>query len=204
MKTIIQQGWLLVRISVSRSAEYTIVTARQIWAHASLLAILAFPTSAFAVSAIDEATRIYKSGDAERALQVLDQEIAVNPKDAQARFLRSAWLAQQNRTEDAIATLVRMTEDFPELPEPYNNLGVLYAKKGDYERAKDALQMAIFARPDYAVAYENLADIYTRLAAQYYERAISLDKNLASARGKLESLRASEAPVSSRSATTIP
>lgn len=176
------------------------MTPRLLWAYASLLAILALPGGALAASAIDEATRIYKAGDVNRAIQVLDQGIAANPKDAPARFLRSTWLAQQNRTDDAIAALVRMTEDFPELPEPYNNLGVLYAKKGDYERAKDALQMAIFARPDYAVAYENLADIYTRLAAQYYERAVSLDKTLASARGKLDALRASQSAASPKPA----
>ena len=58
-----------------------------------------------------------------------------------------------------------MLGDYPELPEPHNNLAVLYAQKGDYELARDELEAAIGAAPDYAIAYENLGDIYARLAA---------------------------------------
>ena len=32
--------------------------------------------------------------------------------------------------------------DYPQLPEPYNNLAVIYAQQGDYEKARDALQAA--------------------------------------------------------------
>jgi len=47
----------------------------------------------------------------------------------------------------------------PELPEPYNNLAVLYAARGDHDGARDALLRAISTHPSYATAHENLGDI---------------------------------------------
>jgi tetratricopeptide (TPR) repeat protein len=37
----------------------------------------------------------------------------------------------------------KLTDDYPELPEPYNNLAVLYAAAGQYDKARAALEMAI-------------------------------------------------------------
>ncbi|PJC02445.1 MAG: DUF4440 domain-containing protein, partial [Gallionellales bacterium CG_4_9_14_0_8_um_filter_59_50] len=71
------------------------------------------------------------------------------------------------------------------LPEPYNNLAVLYAGQGQYEKAKVALEMAIRTHPSYATAHENLGDIYAKMASQAYDRALQLDKSNADTRTKL-------------------
>jgi tetratricopeptide (TPR) repeat protein len=68
-----------------------------------------------------------------------------------------------------------LNEEYPELAEPYNNLAVLYAGQGDYDKARAALQAAVRSNPAYATAYENLGDVYLRLAARAYERAQALD-----------------------------
>ena len=47
------------------------------------------------------------------------------------------------KTNDAIMTFQSLTEDYPELPEPYNNLAVLYSSKGQFEKARVALELAI-------------------------------------------------------------
>jgi tetratricopeptide (TPR) repeat protein len=89
------------------------------------------------------------------------------------------------RTPEAIQVFTGLTEDFPELPEPYNNLAVLYASQGNYDKAKSALELAIHTHPSYATAHENLGDIYAQLASRAYDRALQLDKNNTTAQMKL-------------------
>src|SRR3546814_8685917 len=81
-------------------------------------------------------------------------------------------------------TLFR-SRDYPQLPEPYNNLAVLYAAQGDYDKARDALQAAIAKHPSYATAHENLGDIYAALAGAAYSKAATLDTADQAVRRKL-------------------
>jgi len=111
------------------------------------------------------------------ALNRVNQLIAQNPHDAKARFLKGLILAEQNKTTDAIAVMTGLTEDFPELPEPWNNLAVLYAAQGKYGQAQHALEMAIHTNPSYATANENLGDLYARMASQAYDKALQIDKS---------------------------
>lgn len=108
------------------------------------------------------------------ALTQLDARIQSNPRDVQAKFKRATVLARLNRDDDAIAAFTELTQAYPELPEPYNNLAALYAKKGHYEDARNALETAVKANPGYALAYDNLGDLYLRLASESYKRAQSL------------------------------
>ncbi|WP_459907787.1 tetratricopeptide repeat protein [Caballeronia sp. HLA56] len=108
------------------------------------------------------------------ALKQLDARIATNPTDVQAKFKRGTVLARLNRDDDAIVAFTELTQAYPELPEPYNNLAALYAKKGRYEEARAALETAVKANPGYALAYDNLGDLYLRLASESYKRAQSL------------------------------
>lgn len=108
------------------------------------------------------------------ALKQLDARIAGNPRDVQAKFKRATVLARLNRDDEAIAAFTELTQAYPELPEPYNNLAALYAKKGRYEDARAALETAVKANPGYALAYDNLGDLYLRLASESYKRAQSL------------------------------
>ena len=108
------------------------------------------------------------------ALTQLDERLKTNPRDVQAKFKRGTVLARLNRDNDAIAAFTELTQAYPELPEPYNNLAALYAKHGRYEEARAALETAIKANPNYALAYDNLGDLYLRLASESYKRAQSL------------------------------
>ena len=108
------------------------------------------------------------------ALTQLDARIAANPRDAQAQFKRATILAHLNRDDEAINAFIALTQTYPELPEPYNNLATLYAKHGRYTEAREALETAIKANPNYGLAYENLGDLYLRLADSAYQRAHDL------------------------------
>jgi tetratricopeptide (TPR) repeat protein len=109
------------------------------------------------------------------AVALLDKLSAERPREPQARFLKGVAQSDAGKTDDAIATYRGVIAEYPELPEPHNNLAVLYAAKGEYALARGELETAIGVAPDYLVAYENLGDVYARLAVQNYERAIARD-----------------------------
>lgn len=136
-------------------------------------------------SDIQEINQQFRKGDLAGALDNANRYLAKNPKDAQARFLKGLILADQGKTNDAIGLFTALTEDYPELPEPYNNLAVLYASQGKYEAAKDSLEKAIRTHPSYATAHENLGDIYAKMASLAYDKALALDSRNTAAQTKL-------------------
>lgn len=150
-------------------------------------AVLATP--AMAATVAQDAQALINSGQAGEALSKLDSHLSSRPEDAEARFTRGLALVKLNRTKDAIRAFADLTRDYPQLPEPYNNLAVLYAGQGDYEKARDALKAAVSRHPGYAVAHENLGDIYTALASAAYAKTIALDSGNRTAAGKLATLK---------------
>lgn len=153
---------------------------------AAVTVFLAVP--AFADDMAD-VTRLLKAGQTAEALAKTDGFLAKHPRDAQMRFLKGVILTEQNKSAEAIAIFTKLTEDFPELPEPYNNLAVLYASSGQYEKARVALDAAIRTNPAYATAYENLGDVHAKLASQAYDKALQLDSANSAAKTKLTLLR---------------
>jgi tetratricopeptide (TPR) repeat protein len=150
-------------------------------------ALIAASTGAWSAPADDlkEAQKLYSQGKVQPAMDKVDAVLKAQPKDPQARFLKGLLLTEQKKTADAIAVFTSLTEDYPELPEPYNNLAVLYAQQGNYDKAKAALELAIHTHPSYATAHENLGDVYAQLASRAYDRALQLDKNNTAAQVKL-------------------
>jgi Flp pilus assembly protein TadD len=128
----------------------------------------------------------FRKGELTAALDHANRYLAGKPKDAQARFLKGLILGDLGKTNAAIDVLKALTEDYPELPEPYNNLAVLYASQGRYEAARDALEMAIRSHPDYATAHENLGDIYAKMAAIEYGKVLALDNGNQAAQIRLK------------------
>lgn len=145
---------------------------------------LLLPTSIRADD-FQEARRLFQQGSYSQALERVDAVLVKQPKDARARFLRGLIFTEQSRFPEAIRVFTALTEDYPELPEPYNNLAVIYASQGQDEKARQALEMAIRTHPTYATAHENLGDIYAKMARQAYDKALQLDASNASAKAKL-------------------
>ena len=160
--------------------------------------------SAFAgTTEVQEINKQFRQGDLTGALQGANSYLSKNPKDAQARFLKGLILAEQGKSDDAIQTFTALTEDFPELPEPYNNLAVLYAAQNKFDDAKSALEMAIRSHPNYATAHENLGDIYAKMASIAYEKASQLDASNASVKTKLATLKDIVTPQARRTTKAV-
>jgi tetratricopeptide (TPR) repeat protein len=149
---------------------------------------LALATPAFA-DEIQDINKLLKAGQQAQALERVNQYLAQKPRDAQGRFLKGLILTEQNKIPEAIDVFSKLSQDYPELPEPYNNLAVLYASQGQYEKARQQLEMSIRTHPSYATAYENLGDVYTKLASQAYDRALALDSSNSAAQNKLSLIR---------------
>ncbi|VFM98084.1 MAG: Flp pilus assembly protein TadD, contains TPR repeats [Candidatus Kentron sp. G] len=130
-----------------------------------------------------------ESGNYQEAIEKVNEYLRENPGDAEGRFLKGIIFSDQKRFEEAIEVFVGITNDFPQLPEPYNNLAVLYASRGNYQKARDALLVAIKTHPSYATAHENLGDIYAMMATEAYNKALEIDKGNESAKIKLGMIR---------------
>jgi len=132
-----------------------------------------------------DVNQLVRSGKLAEALTKADQYLVSKPRDPQMRFLKGVIQTESGKPTDAIGTFVKLTEDYPELPEPYNNLAVLYASQGQYDKARAALEMAIRTNPSYATAHENLGDVYAKLASQAYSKALQLDSSNTGVQPKL-------------------
>ena len=150
--------------------------------------LLCFSLSSHA-DEIQDISKLFKQGQYEQASGRINTYLASKPKDAQARFLKGLILTEQGKANDAIRVFTDLTEDYPELPEPYNNLAVLYASQAQYDKARVSLEMAIRTHPSYATAHENLGDIYAKMASQAYDRALQLDRSNASTQTKLSLIK---------------
>lgn len=153
------------------------------------LSVGASTQSAAQNSDLQEINRLQKAGQSQQALDKVNVYLTTKPKDAVGRFIRGLAQAELGKTNDAIATFQSLTEDYPELPEPYNNLAVLYSSKGQFEKARVALELAIQTHPSYSTAHENLGDIYAKLASQAYDKALQLDKGNGTVATKLNLVR---------------
>ena len=149
---------------------------------------IGFASPSFADN-LPEVQRLIKQGQYPQAMEKVDAYLSSRPKDAQGRFLKGLIYTEMNKPAEAIGVFTKLSEDYPELPEPYNNLAVLYAQQKQYDKARTALEMAIRTHPSYAIAYENLGDVYAKLASQAYDKALQLDNSNSTTQNKLALIR---------------
>ena len=97
--------------------------------------------------------------------------MAAQPRDAQLRFLLGVALMDLGRDTEALAHFTRMAQDYPELPDPYNNIALLQARAGRLEAARQALETALRNDPSHRAARLNLGQVHLMLAVQAWELA---------------------------------
>lgn len=150
--------------------------------------IITFAAAAVQVSAdtvSDQIENLIKEGRLSQALSLADKQLASDSDDVNYLFLKGLILTKQDKLDSAKAIFIKLTTEHPELPEPFNNLAVIYAAQGDFTSARQALQKAINTHPAYATAHENLGDIYAKMASRAYNQALELDQDNTTAREKL-------------------
>ena len=165
--------------------ELTVILGRALTAAVLMLAAAAHAAD----DPLKNVKQLLNQGQYEKALPRLNSFLKEHPDHAEARFLKGLALAEEGRSDEAEEVFLRLTGDYPDLPEPHNNLAVLYAAKGDYAHARDSLLLAINHHPSYATAHENLGDIYARMAGIAYGKALEIDADNQTARVKLAMVR---------------
>lgn len=153
-----------------KNARPTIFATLRFLTLATALAV----TSAYA-DEYGDVSQLLRANKFPEAMGKADAYLSAKPGDPQMRFLKGVIQRNSGKQSDAIVTFTKLTEDYPELPEPYNNLAVLYASQSQFDKARAALEMAIRTNPSYATAHENLGDVYARLASEAYNKALNLD-----------------------------
>lgn len=135
---------------------------------------------------LDTIQRLAGQGEYADALGYLDERIEADGNDIQSRFLKGLVLMGQGDTQAAREAFQEVARLFPRLPESYNNLAVIYAEVGEYEKARQALLSAAANAPEYAPVRANLGDLYSKLAADAYRNALDLDPDDAASQAKLK------------------
>lgn len=152
-----------------------------------LCGLSALPLAARA-DVYDDVERQLRNGQLERAEQQGQKHLQAHPQDPQMRLLISRIQDARGQSTLARETLQALVQEFPELPEPHNNLAVLLAREGRLPEAIDSLQRALQARPDYTQALENLGDLHLSLARDAYGRAGRTATPSASAQRKAQAI----------------
>ena len=136
----------------------------------------------------NDVRKLLRQAKYEQALLLVNKGLVTNPRDPQMRFWQGYIYEQMGQPDLALQVYLALSQEYPELAEPHNNLGALYAAKGDYQRAKASIEAALRANPQYAIAQENMGDVLLHLAQQAYERALALDPKQRGLVQKLERL----------------
>lgn len=144
------------------------------FAHHSLIALagMALLVSTAALGGSAAIQTLIDQGKNQKALSAANTYLGNNSGDSDARFLRGIALARLGKTSQAADVFSKLARENPEVPEYANNLAVLYAQQGEYEKARRWLEAAMSTHPAYATAHRNLGDVYTALAAQAYSKAL--------------------------------
>lgn len=163
-----------------------------------IILITAALTMSSAFATLEDAQRLFEQGRHNEALAEVEQLLAAQAGvadssqaqgvNAKTRFLKGLIYADKGDKDRAVEVFAGLTQDFPELPEPWNNLAVLFAESGEFDKARESLLAAIQTHPSYSTAHENLGDLYARMAGMAYDRALEQDDANESARLKLSAV----------------
>lgn len=137
-------------------------------------------------------------GEAEAALERTRAAAAAQPRDAQLRFLQAVALMDLKRDAEALALFTQLSQDYPELPDPQNNIALLHARAGRLEQARQALETALRNDPSHRLSRTNLGQVYLMLAVQAWEQVAAVGPLEPALQRRLEAVRALLQPPAAR------
>jgi Tetratricopeptide repeat len=139
--------------------------------------------------ALADVSSLVTQGDLSGALQRVQRATAAQPQDVQLRFVQGVLLMDLQRNDEAFALFTLMTQQYPELPDPHNNLALLHVRAGRFEAARQALLAALRNDNSHRTARINLGQVYLLLAQQTWEQAAEQAPLDAAAQNKLDAVR---------------
>ena len=158
----------------------------------SLLALLAgcMVSLSTVAGTPDEVRALLARGDLASALLRAQAGVAARPADAQSRFVLGVVLMDMGRDSQALAVFTELTQAYPELPDPMNNIALLQARAGQLEAARQSLETALRNDPAHRAARVNLGQVHLMLAAQAWSQAHAAMPADTALLQKLQSVRA--------------
>jgi Flp pilus assembly protein TadD len=153
-----------------------------------LASALAIPAAVLADTA-EEVRLLMTRGEHAAALQLAQRDAEARPRDPQARFLQGVVLMEMGRDDEALALFANLTQLYPELPDPMNNIALLHARAGRLDQAMTALQAALRSDPGHRTARANLGQVHLMLAVQAWERVAASGPLEPALQRKLEAAR---------------
>ena len=139
---------------------------------------------------VNDVQTLMAKGELESALRVSAEAMKGQTQDPQPRFLHAVVLMELRRDAEALLAFTRFSQEYPELPEPFNNLALLHVRAGHLELARQSLETALRNDPSHRAARANLGEVYLMMAVETWQQAAKsgqLDPRLMR---KLEAARA--------------
>ena len=102
-------------------------------------------------------------------------------KTCEGRYQDIQPLMASERHEDAVNALEKILESFPDFAQGHNDLGILYHKLGNREKALDHLRESVDYEPKETTFLKNLADFYysemgdVKGALKYYQIILEIN-----------------------------
>ena len=120
---------------------------------------------------LDVAQRQWLAGQRQQAVATIEKALSANPNELKLRFALGVMRMELGELDQANKLFTALTQDFPDIAEPYNNLAVIQAARGELTQAQNSLEQALALQPAHAQALENLGDVLLRQAARAFQSA---------------------------------
>jgi Flp pilus assembly protein TadD len=153
---------------VTRLSNLLRVSSRLLTSLCALALLLVLPPAQAALA--DEVAALLSQDRKADALARTQQALLVAPRDAQTRFLHALVQLELGRDAEALDGFTQLSQEFPELPEPLNNIALLQVRAGKLDAARVSLEAALRNSPSHRAARANLAEVHLMLAVAAWER----------------------------------
>ena len=106
---------------------------------------------------------LYKQNKNTEALAAFEKALAIEGRNATAKYYRAAVLDRMNQPDQSLAAYKETVAIAPEYAPAWFDLGVIEYNRGDYPGAEKAYKEAIRIDPEYYQAHANLASTYRQM-----------------------------------------
>lgn len=154
--------------------------------------------------------KLFKVGFLSEAEKEIRPAQVFDGPSATLKFSACVLQAQQSAPKKAIACFQQFVQEYPELPEAYNNIGVLYAGIGMQIEARKWFERGLKQQQAYATLHQNLLNLQSEINRNAYAVALQLDiskSNISpklSLLGKITSVPEITLPASSSVSASLP